>query len=376
MKNAFKRNFRILSVITLLYLFLVSIKLIGSSFKMFGSGFAENLICSCSNPIVGLFIGILTTSIIQSSSTTTSLVVGFVGGGMLPLDYAIPIIMGANIGTTITNSLVSLSFVTRREDFRRAFSGATMHDFFNLCSVILFLPLELKFHFLQRSAIFLTKIFETVGGVKLTSPLKLIIDPVIGIIKHFLKDIINTPDMLCGIIMFSVSVFVMIFSLVYIVKVMRSLVISKTEGFIHKYLFRNDATAFILALSLTAIMQSSSVTTALVVPLIGSGILTVYRAYPYVLGANLGTTLTALLASLATVSIVNGKAVNTIGITAAFAHFMFNICGIAVFYPLRKIPIYFSTKISDLAYRKRRWALIYVLGFFIIIPLAVIFFIR
>ncbi len=376
MQKVFKRNLKIISVLILLYLFLVSIKMMGSSFKMFGSGFAERLICSCSNPIVGLFIGILVTSIIQSSSTTTSLVVGFVGGGMLPIGYAIPIIMGANIGTTITNSLVSLSFVTRREDFRRAFSGATMHDFFNLCSVILFLPLELKFHFLQRSALFLTKIFETVGGVRFTSPLKIIIDPIIDLIEHLLKNVIHTPDIACGVIMLSVSVIVMIFSLVYIVKVMRSLIISKTEGFIHKYLFRNDATAFVLALLLTAVVQSSSVTTALVVPLIGAGILTVYRAYPYVLGANLGTTFTALLASLATVTILNGKAVNTIGITAAFAHLMFNICGIVVFYPLRKIPIYFATKLSDLAYRKRRWALVYVLGFFIVIPLVMIFFVK
>ena len=109
-------------ILVLLYLFLTSIKLMGTSFKMFGKGFAEQLITSCSNPFVGLFIGILATSLVQSSSTVTSLVVGFVGGGMLPLAYAIPIIMGANIGTTITNIIVSLTFVTRKEDFRRAFA--------------------------------------------------------------------------------------------------------------------------------------------------------------------------------------------------------------------------------------------------------------
>ncbi len=143
---------RILTVLGLLYVFLLSITMMGSAFKLFGKGFAEALIRGCTNPFAGLFIGVLATGLIQSSSTTTSLVVGFVGGGVLPLQFAVPLIMGANIGTTITNLLVSFGFVTRREDFRRAFAGATVHDFFNICSVIVLFPLELRFHIIQKAA--------------------------------------------------------------------------------------------------------------------------------------------------------------------------------------------------------------------------------
>ena len=160
MEQRFKQALKITGILFFFYLFLVSIKLMGVSFQMFGKGFAEQLISSYSNPFLGLFTGILATSLVQSSSTTTSLVVGLVGGGALPVEYAIPIIMGANLGTTITNTLVSLSFVTRKEDFRRAFAGATVHDFFNVIAVIIFLPLERATHIIERTATFMSASFS------------------------------------------------------------------------------------------------------------------------------------------------------------------------------------------------------------------------
>ena len=338
---------------------------------MFGEGFAERLIASCCNPFVGLFVGILATSLIQSSSTTTSLVVGLVGGGILPISYAIPIIMGANIGTTITNILVSLAFVTRKEDFRRAFAGATVHDFFNLCSVIVFFPLELRFHFIQKGAFFLTKIFEGAGGLKFTSPLKIIIAPAVHGIEHLLVNIFSLSNAIAGVVMLIAAFAVLITSLIYLVKTMRSLIIAQAEVFIHKYLFRNDLTSMVLGICLTVAVQSSSVTTSLIIPLVGAGIVSLARCYPFTLGANIGTTCTALLASLATVSIVKGG-VSTLGVTCAFSHFIFNICGIAVFYPLKRIPISCAQWLANLAAESKKWAIIFVLGIFFVLPLLII----
>ena len=141
-----------LAIIISIYLFLLSIKLLGHSFKLFGKEFAESMLQMTSNPFTGLIIGIVSTSIIQSSSTTTSIVVGLVAGSVLNLDTAIPIIMGANIGTTITNALVSFGHISRKAEFRRAFSAAIVHDFFNLFSVIVLFPIELNFHLLQVMA--------------------------------------------------------------------------------------------------------------------------------------------------------------------------------------------------------------------------------
>ena len=171
MKAKLNSAAKILLIAFFLYFFLVSIGLMERAFKGFGAGFAENLIRTTSNPFVGLFIGLLTTSIIQSSSTTTSIVVGMVGCGVLTVGNAVPIIMGANIGTTVTNTLVSLGHFTRRDEFRRAFSAATVHDFFNLICVAVMFPLELATGFLQKIATRMAEFLQS--AEELNSPVQL-----------------------------------------------------------------------------------------------------------------------------------------------------------------------------------------------------------
>ncbi len=363
---------KILVILFLLYFFIVSIKLIGTSFQLFGRDFVEQLVHSYSNPILGLFTGILATSLLQSSSTVTSLIVGLVGGGVLSVEYAIPMVMGANMGTTITNTLVSLTFVTRKEDFRRAFAAATVHDFFNIFTILVFFPLEIKFHLIQKSAIFLTKVFEDIGGVAFVSPLKLAIGPIVKGFQHLLINILSLPETVVGIIMLIVAMIIVVTSLIYLVRTLRSLTIAQTESFIDRYLLRNAFAAIILGLVLTAVVQSSSVTTSLIVPLVAAGVVGLRRAFPFTLGANIGTTVTAIMASLATVSVINGQTVNTVGVTIAFAHLVFNIYGVAIFYPLRWLPIFCATRLASIAAGSKKWAIIFVLMVFYILPLIVI----
>ena len=73
----------------------------------------------------------------------TSVIVGLVATGEVPVHTAVPMIMGANIGTTVTNTIVSLAHITRPQEFRRAFAAATVHDAFNFMAVAIFLPLEI-----------------------------------------------------------------------------------------------------------------------------------------------------------------------------------------------------------------------------------------
>ena len=367
---------KIVVVLILLYFFLLGIKLTGTSFKLFGKDFAEQLLSIYSNPFCGLFTGILVTSIIQSSSTTTSLIVGLAGSGILPVEAAIPMLMGANMGTTVTNTLVALTFVTGKEDFRRAFAAATMHDFFNLFAIIVFFPLEMAFHIIEKSAIYLTGIFQGVGGVTFVSPLKLTIDPVVKGFQHFLADTIGFSDIVVGIIMLVIAVACVVTALIYLVKVMRSLVIEQTEKFIDKYIFRNTATALLLGMLLTAIVQSSSVTTSMVVPLVAAGFLGLSRAYPFTLGANIGTTITAILASLATISSEKGGPVTTVGLTVAFCHLLFNIYGTIIFLPLRKLPISVAIWMGNVAAESKKWAFVFIAVAFFLIPLLIIFITR
>ncbi len=363
---------RVLTVVVLLYLFLVSIKLMGTSFQLFGGGIIDQLIRSYSNPLLGLFTGILATSLVQSSSTTTSLAVAMVGAGALNIEAAIPIVIGANMGTTITNTIVSWSLVTRKADFRRALAAATVHDFFNLCSIAVFFPLEIAFHFIEKSALFLTGLFEGVGGVAFTSPLKVVISPAADGVKRFLLDTLSLDDVAAAVVILVVAVLLIVTSLVYLVRSLRRMMVGRTESFFDRYLFHNAPTALLFGLLLTVVVQSSSVTTSLIVPLVGAGIITLARAYPYTLGANIGTTTTAMIASLATVGAVGGGPAATAGVTLAFAHLLFNVFGTAVFYPLRRVPIFLATSLATVAAERKRWAILFILVVFFLLPAVVL----
>jgi len=353
---------KIILIIITLYLFLLSIKLLGHSFKLFGRDFAEAMLQMTANPFIGLVSGIVATSLVQSSSTTTSIVVGLVAGGGLSLTSAIPIIMGANIGTSITNTMVSMGHVTNRVEFRRAFSAGIVHDFFNVCSVLLFFPIELKFHLLARTATAMEHVFSDAGGMKLFNPLKAILNPAINLIDQLVT---NVPYK--SVILLVVALIIMFWALIMLVRILRSLMLNKLEILIQNYLFRNDVLGVIVGLLMTILVQSSSITTSLIVPLAGAGIVSLRQIFPYTLGANLGTTITAMLAAMATQ--------NHVAVTVAFAHLWFNIYGMAVFYPLKFIPIGLTQIVGERATRSKRNMAIFIVSYLALyfIPVVLIF---
>jgi len=347
---------RVAILVVAVYAFILSIVLLGDGFKLLGERFVHTLLSLTFTPLSGMFVGLLVTSIIQSSSCTTSLVVGLVSSGTLDVTHAIPVIMGANIGTTITNTLVSLAHVTRRQEFARAFPAAIVHDVFNVLTVILLLPLEAAFHPLANMSGFLARTFSGVGGFVVSSPLQFITEPVArfaaGVFAH------------CAWLLIILALVLLFIALTYIVEMMRSLVSRRVELVIDRYLFGNALKAFLLGLLFTSIVQSSSVTLSMVVPLAGAGLLTLRQIFPYTLGANLGTTVTAILAAL-----VTGSAG---GIQIAFAHLCFNIGGMVVWYPLRVVPVKLAEWWGGFCARHRAMAVVYVIVAFFAIPLAVV----
>ena len=363
---------QVLALFAVLVLFFTSLELMGDSFKLMGKGFAETLLTMTSNPFVGLFIGILATSLVQSSSTVTTLTVSIVAGGGLDIAGAIPIIMGANIGTSVTNTIVSLGSVTRKEEFRRAMAGATVHDFFNFLAVATLFPLELMFKFVSTPAAYLTDALADVGGTQLLSPVKEVTEPVANLV-------ISTAGE-NGIIVLIVGLLFLFISLRFLVKLLKSLVLGRSEQFLHRYIFGQPFVSLLFGIALTFLVQSSSITTSLTVPLVGAGILTVAQIYPFVLGANVGTTMTAIVAALVLASSgAPGTAESLQGIAAlkvAFAHLFFNIYGILLFLPikrLRNIPIRLSEKLGDLAVKNRSYAIGYIVAVFFLLPMATIF---
>lgn len=361
-REKIKTPLKNISVIFFVYLFLVSIGLMSAAFKGFGKEFAENLIQITSDPLIGLFIGILVTSIVQSSSTTTSIVVGMVGSGVINIANAIPIVMGANIGTTVTGILVSLGHINRRKEFQRAVSGGTLDGFFKMMCVCILFPLELATGFLQKIATWLSHLFVNFGGIEFSSPIKVATEPTIHLIKNLVIKI-NTPQNMIYVLLLTISMVLLFLSLYFIVKLMRALVAKRAEIALNNVIGKHGILAILVTLVFTAIIQSSSITIALMIPLAAAGILTLRTMYPLIMGANIGTTITAVLASLAIGNIS--------AICVAFVHVLFNIIGVCCIYPikpLRKIPIFLAIKLGNLGFRKRRYVLLYVLTLFFIIP--------
>lgn len=352
--------YRVLLLLLFLYLFLFSIDLMGASLKMFGKGFAESLINSTSNPFIGVFIGILVTSIIQSSSSTTSIVVGMVGSGVMNIPNAIPIVMGANIGTSVTNILVSLAHINRSSEFRRSFSTSLVHDFFNQLSVITIFPLQYYFNYLGKTASFIGIKFYDIGGLSFFSPIKAMTHPAVKLCLAYIGDY--------PIVILLIALFCLFFALKKMVDTLRVLVVKRTEAWFDKVLFRNALTAFAVGLFLTMLAQSSSITTSLVVPMAGAGLLTIEQIFPYTLGANIGTTITAILASLVTA--------NPNAVIVAFAHTIFNISGIFIWWPLKVVPITIAKKMGDFALISKLIPVGYIILFFFILPVAMILFFK
>ena len=351
-------------VVALLYLFLTGVELLSGGFKTMGAGFVDGLFEGVSNPLGGLFVGLLATVLVQSSSVSTSVIVGLVASGVVGVDEAVPMVMGANLGTTVTNTLASLGHMRRDMEFRRAFAAATVHDFFNILAVIVFLPLELATGYLSSTAGWITEQVIGSSGAEFNSPLKAAVKMPAGWVKDLLSGVGAGGNWMGGLMVLIGLAFIFL-ALAYITRNMRLLVADRVEAAINRTLGAGSGfVAILLGAIITVSVQSSSITTSVLVPLAASGVLTLENIYPVTLGANVGTTVTALMAALATG--------NPAAVTVAVVHTLFNLSGIALFYPiraLRRIPLRLAAGLADVAAKRRGTAIIYAVGVFVVVPL-------
>ena len=152
--------FELLQLIGALGFFIFGMKIMSDGIqKVAGSKMRSILSKMTSNRFLGITTGFILTALLQSSSATTVMIVSFVNAGLLSLVESIGVIMGANIGTSITNTIVSLGHIVHKEEFKRAFSASVVHDFFNILAVTIIFPLEIMFGAVSRSAMWLSSIF-------------------------------------------------------------------------------------------------------------------------------------------------------------------------------------------------------------------------
>ncbi len=353
-----------LVVAFLIYLLITAVGMIGGGFKGATKGDATQLFEFATNPFMGLVVGILATSLIQSSSTVTSIIVGLVAGG-LPVEMAIPMVMGANIGTTITNTIVALGHIGRKKAFRRAFAAATVHDVFNLIAVVIFMALELTTGILHK--IGATAAEFLVGGadvsVKGFNFIKPITKPVIGAVKDF-AEFIYAPWANVLLILFGVAI--IFFSILFVGKLLKKLMVGRAKRIMHNAIGRGPISGITSGAIVTVLVQSSSTTTSLMVPLAGTGSFRLKQIYPFTLGANIGTCITSLLAATA----VTG-ATALPAMTIALVHLAFNLLAVLVIFGiknLRVLPLRGATWMAKLATQNKMLAILYILGVYFALP--------
>jgi sodium-dependent phosphate cotransporter len=455
-----------LIILFLLWLFLVGLSLMGNAFKGLSGKGAAQLIGSVDNPVAGVAFGVLGTVLLQSSSTSTSVVVTMVAAGILSVHNAIPIIMGANIGTSVTASIVSHVHITDKEEFKRGFQGATVHGAFNYLTVLVLFPLEVATGFLKHVSNVCAKFVlnEMLGtGAKWTSPTKIVTSPattpIIKIDQDLIKDIAQgclpcqtTVDGLCrndrkdeateagyteatmpcddsfchdyrkveiegldekvqfdfciskeeweqkhmvdekivksgyasdlgdvtgSTVVLLFSLFLLCFALYWIVRILHFLVLNSGRGsgesaednkFVRvtrKVLGMHPILSIIYGMVMTVSVQSSSIVTSTLTPLVALDIITVEQVLPLTLGANIGTTCTAFLAS-----IVNGSGE---AIQVSICHLLFNLIGILIWFPLkpmRAVPLAWARLMGEYVLEFPWFGAFYIGVSFVALPLA------
>ncbi|KAJ8372637.1 hypothetical protein AAFF_G00280530 [Aldrovandia affinis] len=445
---------KLILLVGFLYLFVCSLDVLSSAFQLVGGKaagdiFQDNAVLS--NPLAGLVIGVLVTLLVQSSSTSSSIVVSMVSSGLLQVQSAVPVIMGTNIGTSVTNTIVAMTQAGDRSTFRRAFAGATVHDFFNWLSVLVLLPLEVASGFLYHLSKLMIDSFHIESGEDAPDLLNVITDPLTesiiqldetvisgiatgdpaarnkSLIKIWCKTQTNTtvmnvtvpgeenctssalcwvdgnitwtlknvswtvniekcqhlfassslPDLAVGLILLALSLFTLCSCLILIVKLLNSVLKGQVAVVIKKVIntdfpfpfgWVTGYIAVLVGAGMTFVVQSSSVFTSAITPLVGIGVISIERAYPLSLGSNLGTTTTAVLAALAS---PGDTLANSLQI--ALVHFLFNVVGIALWYPVpaMRLPVRLAKALGERTARYRWFAGLYIFLCFFFLPLAV-----
>lgn len=353
-------------VAVMVYLLLVAVGVVGDGFGLAvgGRAGAERLFAFATNPFVGVLLGTLTTALVQSSSTVTSIIVGLVAGG-LPVGVAIPMVMGANMGTTVTNTLVSLGHIGRADEFKRAFAAATVHDWFNLLGIVIFLPIEVVFGLIERASSALLTTFASAGSWSTGGwdVLGRAVRPGRSLAGALVDPL---PERWGGVLLIGLGVVLILVSITYLGRALKTVMVGNARRLLHGAIGRGPGTGILSGTVVTVLVQSSSTTTSLMVPLAASGVFALREVYPFTLGANIGTTITALMAATAVTGVNREPALQI-----ALAHLLFNVFAVAVVYGvpwLRRLPLRGAGWIAELGAERKGLALAYVLAVFFAVP--------
>ena len=263
--------FKIITLLGGLALFLFGMDIMGKALERQAGGKLQTILAKrSSNVFKGFLLGLGVTAVIQSSSATTVMVVGFVNSGIMTLKQAVGVIMGSNIGTTVTAWILSLSGLEGDSFIIKLFKPSTLAPLIGIIGVILYMGKNEK--------------RKGIGTIMLGfMALKTGMD-IMGDSMEFLE---SEP---------------------WFAQLMIS--------------FSNPIVGILFGAGLTAIIQSSSASVGILQGLCGTGVVTYGSAIPIILGQNIGTCITAIMGAIG----ANRNARRT-----AMVHLLFNVVGVLIF---------------------------------------------
>lgn len=349
-------------LILVVYVFMLIIELMVRGFSLIGSGLVQEIIGITSNPFIGLFIGLLATALIQSSSTVTAALVAMVASGTITLENAVPIVMGANVGTTLTSTMISLVYITNdNKEYKRAVITGASHNMFNILSVIVMFPLEYYFGFLtkmSRQAAQWIPLSENDFSSPETTRGFSFIRPVVDL----LADLLGKHPYLILV----VAVIALLLAIRSFTFILKKYLYGAAQRQIDKVIFGSPSLSLFWGFFITGFIHSSTTTTSMVVPLAATRKITIKKAFDFILGANIGTTITAVMAAL-----YKSEA----AVTIAIVHVLFNLIGVLIAFPfpaIKKVPLDMARMLGNACVENRITGFIYLVSTFFLIPFVLI----
>ena len=263
--------FKIITLLGGLALFLFGMDVMGKALERQAGGKLQTILAKMSsNVFKGFLLGLGVTAVIQSSSATTVMVVGFVNSGIMTLKQAVGVIMGSNIGTTVTAWILSLSGLEGDSFIIKLFKPSTLAPLIGIIGVILYMGKNEK--------------RKGIGTIMLGFMALMTGMDIMGDSMEFLE---SEP---------------------WFAQLMIS--------------FSNPIVGILFGAGLTAIIQSSSASVGILQGLCGTGVVTYGSAIPIILGQNIGTCITAIMGAIG----ANRNARRT-----AMVHLLFNVVGVLIF---------------------------------------------
>lgn len=383
-------NDRIRLAITLalsIFFFISSLEGVKAGFKIIFTewqGSILEMITGNTAAITGLALGILSTALVQSSSaviaTTMVSMSGMVASG-LPLETAIqfgvPMVLGANLGTTVTNTIVAFGIergMTMNE-FKDTIPGVIVDDVYEGLTIGIFFTLELTTGLISKLVLRLGDFYTNVLQMELffsrfeDTIIDIIIkDPMITPMKNTAVDFLGKLG--GGLFMFLFWFGVIIVSMGLITKGLEKLIETGWEDRVQAA-FESPSKGFLTGFTITFIVGSSSIGSSLVIPFLATKVVNLKKVYPYLVGCNLATTVDLS-------QIYGYIAGGTTGMILGSAHVLLNLMALIIWFisPLRFVPIMIAewlgakiTENENSLYSLLAW----VIGVFFVIPIIIIY---